>query len=119
MTSTQEIFLQYFYNIFTKHFTIFLGYVEPGLPPVQPPPFTIDLNGTIYSFGEIMSDIGSGVIVIPIISILESIAIASAFAGGKTIDATQVSSPSFFSVFYVQWINKLYKFCGKMTLHSQ
>ena len=36
-----------------------------------------------------MSDIGIGIAVIPLISILENIAIASAFSGGKTIDATQ------------------------------
>lgn len=37
-----------------------------------------------------VSDVGAGIIIIPLISILESIAIASAFSGGKTIDATQV-----------------------------
>ena len=36
-----------------------------------------------------MSDIGVGMAVIPIIAIIENIAIASAFSGGKTIDATQ------------------------------
>ncbi|XP_071552877.1 sodium-independent sulfate anion transporter-like isoform X2 [Panulirus ornatus] len=65
------------------------GFVKPGLPAFKPPPFSTVINGTDCSFSCIMSDVGSGVAVIPIISILESIAIASAFSGGKTIDATQ------------------------------
>lgn len=67
-----------------------LGFVEPGLPQFKLPPFSTVIDNNTCSFNCIMSDVGSGIAVIPIISILESIAIASAFAGGKTIDATQV-----------------------------
>lgn len=60
------------------------------MPSFKPPPFSTEVNNVTYSFGDMMASVGSGVVIIPLISILESIAIASAFAGGKTIDATQV-----------------------------
>lgn len=65
------------------------GDVEPGLPKFQLPPFSTVVGNVTYDFSDMMGDIGAGVAIIPIISILESIAIASAFAGSKTIDATQ------------------------------
>ncbi|KAK7065718.1 hypothetical protein SK128_028314, partial [Halocaridina rubra] len=65
------------------------GEVQPGLPNFQLPPFqTVVDNETLY-FPDMISSLGAGVAIIPLISILESIAIASAFAGNKTIDATQ------------------------------
>lgn len=48
-------------------------------------------NGTYIGFSGMIANVSIGVIIIPLISVLESIAIASAFSGGKTIDATQVS----------------------------
>lgn len=72
-------------------FLIFVGEIEAGLPEFKPPPFsTHGDNGTYVGFSDMIANVGSGVIIIPLISILESIAIASAFSGGKTIDATQV-----------------------------
>ncbi|XP_068214134.1 sodium-independent sulfate anion transporter-like isoform X2 [Palaemon carinicauda] len=65
------------------------GEVKAGLPSFELPPFSTVVNNVTYSFGDMLSDLGAGVPIIPLISILESIAIASAFAGSKTIDATQ------------------------------
>eukprot|EP00092_Neocalanus_flemingeri_P034435 GFUD01037444.1.p1 GENE.GFUD01037444.1~~GFUD01037444.1.p1 ORF type:complete len:657 (+),score=135.37 GFUD01037444.1:71-2041(+) len=70
------------------------GEIESGLPSFQSPPFSIfgsnetsteddtDLQGMI-------SQLGSAIIIIPLIAILESVAIAKAFAGGKPVDASQ------------------------------
>ncbi|KAK3877558.1 hypothetical protein Pcinc_017744 [Petrolisthes cinctipes] len=69
-------------------FTI-TGEIQPGLPNFVVPPFHTTINGTYFSFSDMMSEVGIGLAIIPLISILESIAIASAFSGGKTIDATQ------------------------------
>lgn len=55
------------------------GKVEAGLPPFQPPPFSTDINGTHIPFSEMISDLGSSLITVPLIAILESIAIAKAF----------------------------------------
>ncbi|CAG0890296.1 unnamed protein product [Darwinula stevensoni] len=67
------------------------GHVKGGLPPVRPPPFSIPGNGTEpgKDFGEMINDLGSSIIIIPFIAILESIAIAKAFSHGKPIDASQ------------------------------
>jgi MFS superfamily sulfate permease-like transporter len=67
------------------------------LPSVQIPPFSIDEirseNGTVIqageSFGEMIGNIGSGLIVLPLITLLECISVCKAFANGKSVDATQ------------------------------
>ncbi|KAM4604030.1 sodium-independent sulfate anion transporter [Polymixia lowei] len=77
----------YGYHVFT-----ITGKTSKGLPPFQPPP-TSDVtgNGTAVSFGEIVQDFGGGLAVIPFMGLLESIAIAKAFASQNDyrIDANQ------------------------------
>lgn len=82
--------------------------VGEGLPPFKPPPFEITNNGTYYSFGKIIETFGSSLAFVPLVAILESVAIGKAFckylfctifyrkvtnfsilAKGKTLDATQ------------------------------
>jgi len=84
------------------------GQIPPGLPAFQPPPFSIAnttveevghqslleetgdiLEEQVISFGGMLSQLGSAIIIIPLIAILESVAIAKAFAGGKPVDASQ------------------------------
>jgi len=71
------------------------GKIDAGVPPFKVPPFSIPENATHegpeheISFSGMLSELGSAVIIIPIIAILESIAIAKAFSGGKTVDASQ------------------------------
>ncbi|KAF7286468.1 hypothetical protein GWI33_005107 [Rhynchophorus ferrugineus] len=70
-----------------------IGEVPRGLPNFQLPPFgyTQVLNGTEthVSFFEMVSNLGTGIIVTPLISLLETIAVCKAFANGKPVDATQ------------------------------
>lgn len=75
-----------------------IGDIPQGLPPVQFPPFSIpeirnETTGEIIqageSFSEMISSLGSGLIVVPLIALLENIAICKAFANGKAVDATQ------------------------------
>lgn len=69
--------------------------VKPGLPPFAFPEFTYSYfnnatNQTIHKgFLDIVQDMGSGLVIIPLISILEAIAIAKSFAKEKKVDATQ------------------------------
>ncbi|XP_067134103.1 sodium-independent sulfate anion transporter-like isoform X2 [Centruroides vittatus] len=69
--------------------------IKAGLPPFEPPPFSVDVydnstNKTEHKdFIRIVQDLRIGVIMIPVISILEAIAIAKAFAKGKKLDASQ------------------------------
>lgn len=55
------------------------GHVEPGFPPVRLPPFSTIVNNQTLSFGDMFSELGSSTIAIPLISILESVAVAKAF----------------------------------------
>jgi len=65
------------------------GEVVGGFPPFSLPPFsTVEGNKTV-TFPQMTSKLGSGIIVIPLVGLLESISIAKAFAKGKTVDATQ------------------------------
>ena len=84
------------------------GIPHPGLPPFSIPRHSV-ANHTLpvedISFGDMASNLGSAFIIIPIIAILESVAIAKAFckskqiegrltsclllAGGKPLDASQ------------------------------
>lgn len=65
------------------------GEIQEGLPTFGPPPFSTELNGKAYSFGDMFRALGLSLITIPLVSILESVAIAKAFSKGKIIDATQ------------------------------
>ncbi|KAF7391863.1 hypothetical protein HZH68_011406 [Vespula germanica] len=65
------------------------GNITKGLPPFSPPPFSIDTSNKTYHFPELIQELGSTIASIPLIAILESVAIAKAFAKGKTLDATQ------------------------------
>lgn len=55
--------------------------IPSGLPLFEPPIFYYTPNGTdtVISFGELVRHLGSGIVVIPIMALLESIAIASGF----------------------------------------
>ena len=70
------------------------GEIDAGVPHFTLPPFSIPANATgggqpeeEISFGSMMSELGSAIIIIPIIAILESIAIAKAFCK-KLMDRT-------------------------------
>lgn len=69
--------------------------IKAGLPSFKPPSFSVNIfnNSTNKTeskyFLEIVQDMGFGIVIIPIISILEAIAIAKAFAKGRKLDATQ------------------------------
>lgn len=88
----------YFYNKGNQDALIMIGEIPAGLPAFQIPPFSIpavvnETTGEIIEEGldfmDLISELGSGLIVIPLIALLENIAICKAFANGKTVDATQ------------------------------
>ncbi|XP_051939257.1 sodium-independent sulfate anion transporter isoform X2 [Hippocampus zosterae] len=63
------------------HFFSITGHASQGLPPFRPPPTSdTTANGTVVTFGEIVEGFGGGLAVIPFMGLLESIAIAKAFA---------------------------------------
>lgn len=69
------------WEAYGHHVFTITGKTSQGLPPFRPPP-TSDTtsNGTAVTFGEIVEGFGGGLAVIPFMGLLESIAIAKAFA---------------------------------------
>ncbi|XP_077184318.1 sodium-independent sulfate anion transporter [Paroedura picta] len=56
------------------------GTIPQGLPHFQPPPFSkVTPNETVY-FGEMVKEMGAGLAVVPLMGLLETVAIAKAFA---------------------------------------
>ncbi|XP_060767185.1 sodium-independent sulfate anion transporter isoform X2 [Neoarius graeffei] len=62
------------------NFFTLTGKTVAGLPPFSAPPLSeMTANGTHVSFSQIIQDLGGGLAVIPLMGVLESIAIAKAF----------------------------------------
>uniref|UniRef100_A0A672Y4C2 SLC26A/SulP transporter domain-containing protein n=1 Tax=Sphaeramia orbicularis TaxID=375764 RepID=A0A672Y4C2_9TELE len=80
------------WDAYGHHVFTITGKTSQGLPAFSPPPTsdTTD-NGTVVTFGEIVEGFGGGLAVIPFMGLLESIAIAKAFASQNNyrIDANQ------------------------------
>ena len=53
------------------------------MPPFQAPPFFIEFNDQTFNFAEICQNLGSAIIVVPIIAILESVSVAKSFGKYK------------------------------------
>ncbi|XP_026750250.2 sodium-independent sulfate anion transporter [Galleria mellonella] len=67
-----------------------MGAIPSGVPVPRPPPFSYQrADNTTADFLEMVSELGSGIIVIPLIVLLEDISICKAFSDGRTVDATQ------------------------------
>lgn len=71
-----------------------IGSIPSGMPPVALPPFSIpdvsnETTGEILqpgeSFFEMVSSMGSGLIVVPLIALLENMSICKAFGGLKLL----------------------------------
>ncbi|EDW74635.1 uncharacterized protein Dwil_GK22031 [Drosophila willistoni] len=65
------------------------GNITAGLPPFGLPPFSTTVDGEYVSFGDMISTVGASLGSIPLISILEIVAISKAFSKGKIVDASQ------------------------------
>ncbi|XP_034242350.1 sodium-independent sulfate anion transporter-like isoform X2 [Thrips palmi] len=66
------------------------GQVEPGLPPLDLPPFSAPGPGNAtLSFTDMVSSYGGGLLVVPVVGVLANIAIAKSFSNGAPVDASQ------------------------------
>lgn len=80
--------------VIVPHFTCALscvaGAIPSGVPTPALPPFSyVRADNSTADFLDMVSEMGSGLLVIPLIVLLEDIAICKAFSDGRTIDATQ------------------------------
>ena len=59
------------------------GNIKSGIPHFQPPPFSFNDTSTepnkIYAFGDMISELGATAIIIPLLAILNTVAIAKVF----------------------------------------
>lgn len=53
--------------------------MKPGLPELSAPPFSATVGNHTYTFSEMASTLGSAIFVVPLLSILENIALAKVF----------------------------------------
>ncbi|CAB3239026.1 unnamed protein product [Arctia plantaginis] len=65
------------------------GRVEPGLPALSAPPFSVALDNSTVQFVDMVQQLGSAIVMLPIVMVLANIAIAKAFCTGGRVDATQ------------------------------
>lgn len=56
-----------------------IGTIPQGFPEFRFPQFSFESDGVFYSFGDICKTLGSALYVAPLVSIIESIAIAKSF----------------------------------------
>uniref|UniRef100_A0A8C0K5Y5 Sodium-independent sulfate anion transporter n=1 Tax=Canis lupus dingo TaxID=286419 RepID=A0A8C0K5Y5_CANLU len=69
---------------------VLTGQTAEGLPPVRTPPFSVTTaNGTV-SFTEMVQDMGAGLAVVPLMGLLESIAVAKSFGKLPAVPASLV-----------------------------
>lgn len=65
------------------------GNVTSGLPPFKFPNITSQIGNQTYTFFDMCSHLGSGLIIVPLVAVLTNVAIAKAFASGDLVDASQ------------------------------
>ncbi|XP_023245583.1 sodium-independent sulfate anion transporter-like isoform X2 [Copidosoma floridanum] len=65
------------------------GTVRSGLPSFAFPNFTTIAHNETYGFFDMCSQLGSGIIVVPLVAVLANVAIAKVFASGAAINASQ------------------------------
>ncbi|KAJ8678533.1 hypothetical protein QAD02_014320 [Eretmocerus hayati] len=83
------IVLAYWLSVYGHEPFKITGNITEGLPPISLPPFSTTHENQTYNFSDMLSIYGGSVISVPLIALLESIAIAKAFAKGKTLDSNQ------------------------------
>ncbi|XP_060802824.1 sodium-independent sulfate anion transporter [Amyelois transitella] len=65
------------------------GVVEPGLPALRLPAFSVSAGNATAGFGDMVRELGAGVLMVPVVMVLANIAIAKAFTAGGRVDASQ------------------------------
>lgn len=56
------------------------GKVEPGIPSFSLPPFQVEYNNQTIGFVQMCTELGSGIVVVPLVAVLANVAIAKAFS---------------------------------------
>ncbi|XP_050540917.1 sodium-independent sulfate anion transporter-like isoform X3 [Daktulosphaira vitifoliae] len=92
-------FISYYYINYSNHtvkasssrpisFKI-IGKIPSGLPQLKWPEFNINVDRKEEGFIKIVTNMGFGIIVVPLISMLESISLSRKFADGNAVNTSQ------------------------------
>lgn len=63
--------------------------VSSAMPSIKLPPFAFQHGNRTYVFTDILQELGSGVVLVPIVAVLANVAIAKAFVKDGKLDASQ------------------------------
>ena len=58
---------------------VLTGHIDSGLPSVDPPSFSRNVGNQTETFVDMCKNLGTGIIIVPLISIIGNVAIAKAF----------------------------------------
>lgn len=83
------IIFAYLLHVNDLHPFTLTGEVASGFPSLSLPPFTTVYNNETYSFTQMVDRMGFSIISIPLVTIIEIVAIAKSFSRGKVVDVTQ------------------------------
>lgn len=83
------ITIAYIFHIYQARPFKLTGQIKEGLPVFKIPPFNTKINDQSYNTLDMIRSLGLSLITLPLVSILETIAIAKSFSKGKSVNATQ------------------------------
>ncbi|CAH0397738.1 unnamed protein product [Chilo suppressalis] len=99
--------LAYILHLYGRTPFALTGKIHGGLPHFGPPPFSTRVANETIGFEGMLSVFGAEGFVMPLVAILESIAIAKAFAGSTSVDGSQ-------EMLAIGFCNMLSSFCQCM-----
>ncbi|XP_062547505.1 sodium-independent sulfate anion transporter isoform X2 [Armigeres subalbatus] len=65
------------------------GHVKPGIPGFELPIYNVQSGNETISYFEVVKELGSSLLVVPMVAVLANVSIAKAFSTGKIVDASQ------------------------------
>ncbi|KAL7017540.1 hypothetical protein ACKWTF_010418 [Chironomus riparius] len=83
------IIVAYLFHVNGQDPFLLTGEIAKGLPEFKVPPLETTFKDQHYSFMDMFNALGLSLVTLPLVSILESVAIAKSFSKGKVVDATQ------------------------------
>lgn len=83
------ILIAYLFHKNNKNPFILTGEISGGFPKLSLPPFSTVHNNETYNFFDMVDALGLSIVSIPLVSIIEAVAIAKSFNKAKVVDVTQ------------------------------
>lgn len=83
------ILIAYLFHINGMHPFALTGEISGGFPTLSLPPFSTVHNNETYTFPDMVNTLGLSIVSVPLVSIIEAVAIAKSFNKAKVVDVTQ------------------------------